>query len=147
MKFYTEKLEEDYNTILRVRQVLGTAALRNVEHIQVLQRKQDLTLQLTQLFVPFVLSEVWSSNELFDIVDCAVDLRNDITKEFAIYSCFWYSADCKIDLDSGFCEFEGWRDDRPFVLCMFPGFSQSIKLPDGSIKEICVKPARIDFEW
>ena len=88
-----------------------------------------------------------ASNELFDIVDFAVDLRNDITKEFAIYSCFWYSADCKIDLDSGFCEFEGWRDDRPFVLCMFPGFSQSIKLPDGSIKEFCVKPARIDFEW
>jgi hypothetical protein len=130
-----------------VRQVLGVAAIRNVEHIRLLERKQDLTLELTKLFSPLFPTKAWSSSGLFDIVDTAVDLRNDITKEFAIYSCFWFSADCKIDLDLGLCEFDGWCDERPFLLCISPGFSQSIKLHDGSIKELCLKQARIEMEW
>jgi hypothetical protein len=132
---------------LKTRQALGTAALKNVENIQLLERKQDLTLELTRLFSPFFPSKTCKTEDLFAIVDAAVDLRNDITEEHAIYSCYWYCADCKIDLDSGFCTFDGWRDDHSFLLCTFPGFSQSIKLHDGSIKEICVKPATIEIDW
>lgn len=145
---HSNKIETDFEQILTARQVLGTAALHNVENIKLLERKQDLTLELTRLFSPFFPSQTCKTEDLFSIVDTAVDLRNDITEERAIYSCYWYCADCNIDLDAGFCVFDGWRDDdHPFLICTFPGFSQSIKLHDGSIKEMCLKPAVIEMEW
>lgn len=133
--------------MLKLRQILGIAALRNVEDITLIKRKQDLTLELTHLFSPLVSSDTENLEGLFEIIDFAVDLRNDITKELAIYSCYWFSADCKIDLDLGLCDFDGWRDEYSFLLCIFPGFSQSIKLHDGAIREVLLKPARIEMEW
>jgi len=52
-----------------------------------------------------------------------------------------------VDLDSGFCEFEGWRDDEEFPLCVFPGFGLAFRGEDGAIKEVCVKPAVVELGW
>ena len=143
-----EKIEADFENVLRIRQLLGFAALDNARtNNDVVRRKSDLTMQLKQLFSTFIPEGVCKSEDIFDIISEAVDIREEITKELAIYSYYWFPADGKIDLDSCFCEFEGWNDEDPFPLCVLPGFGQSIKLHDGSIKELCIKPAKIVLEY
>jgi hypothetical protein len=117
-----------------------------VENIQLLERKRGLALELKQIFSGFLPETLCKQEDFFIILDAAVDLRNDMTKELAIYSCYWISTDNKIDLDSGFYKFWEWHES-PFPICLFPGFSQSVKLHDGSIKEICVRPAKLELDW
>lgn len=139
------RIEQDYSKVVRIRQLLGIAAVENIGTNNVIHHKSDLTIQLKRLFSTIVPFEC-QSEDIFEIVTIAADLRYEITREFAIYSFYWCAADEKIDLDSNFCEFEGWSDDDPFLLCVFPGFGESIKLDDGSIKEVCINPAKVILE-
>ena len=130
--------------ILEIRQLLGTVAIQYVDNIQLVERKHALTVEITELFNIFIPCK---EEDIYSIVQTAVDLRNDMTRELAFYSCYWFGVDSKVDLDSGFCEFEGWRDEETFPLCVFPGFGLAFKLDDGSIKEICIKPAAVELGW
>jgi hypothetical protein len=129
---------------LGIRQLLGTVALQYVDNIQTVQKKQDLTIEITGFLSPLINCK---EEDIYLIVSSAVDLRNDMTRELAFYSCYWFGVDSKVDLDSVFCEFEGWRDDEGFPLCVFPGFGEMYKLGDGSIKEVCVKRAVVELGW
>ncbi len=137
-------VDADFVTVLQVRQLLGTVALQYVDNIQLLQKKQDVTIEITKFLFPLFGCK---EKDIFPIVSSAVELRNDMTRELAFYSCYWFGVDSKVDLDSVFCEFEGWRDDEGFPLCVFPGFGEMYKLGDGSIKEVSVKPAVVELGW
>lgn len=138
-------IDAPFDTILELRQLLGTVSLQYVDNIQLVERKHSLAVEITELFNNLVPCAVEA--DIYRIVETAVDLRNDMTRELAFYSCYWFGVESKVDLDSGFCEFEGWRDEETFPLCVFPGFGMAEKWDDGSIKEICVKPAVVELGW
>lgn len=119
--------------------------MQYVEALKLLERKTELTSMLTQLFSEFLPPNSFPADVVFDIVTAAVDLRNDMTRERATFSFFWFPTDSKIDLDSRFYEFEGWSDE-PLHLCVSPGICESIKLDDGSIRELCISPAKVELE-
>ena len=75
-----------------------------------------------------------------------MELKNDLMRRDSIYSFYWFSADSRVDLDSNFYDFEGWSDEEPLPLCLFPGLSESIRFSDGSIKELCIVPASVTLE-
>jgi len=131
---------------LNTRQFLGAAAFQNTEDPEQFEFKKNLVSELTQFlwaFIPF--NPPFNSEELSGIVDLAVEIRNNMTRERAIYSCFWFPANSPINLDSLFYEFEGWRDE-PLSLCLSPGLCESIKMDDGGLKEICITPARVQMD-
>jgi hypothetical protein len=140
----SEIVEANFQEILTTRQYLGVAAFQNIEDPELLEWRENLTSELVQLFSGFILDNC-NSEELLGIVDLAVDIRNNMTRERAIYSCFWFPPDSHVNLDSLFYEFEGWGDE-PLSLCLSPGLSESVKLEDGGLKEICIIPALVQMD-
>ena len=120
--------------------------LQHLEPNQQTEKEREITLTLLSLFLLIFPMHSCNYEDLFGIVQEAVKLRNDITKERAVYSIYWFSTNSSLNLDTNFCEFEGWRDEQPLWLCVFPGLSESVKLSDGSIKDICIKPARVALD-
>lgn len=138
-------LDACFERVLTVRQALGTAALQNTDDLQQLKRKQEIVSELMELFSDFLPEDTCKAEDIFNIVNMAVDIRNDMTGERAIYSCFWFPADAEINLDSLFYEFDGWRD-QPLSLCVSPGLCESIMMDDGGLVEICVAPANVQLD-
>jgi hypothetical protein len=125
---------------------LGLAATNYVANsIPLVEQKRVLAANLTRLFSQFLPPENCKQEVIFGIVDEAAELKNEMAKESALYSFYWYSPEAKVNLESDFYEFEGWSDQGPLHLCLCPGISESIKLEDGALREICISPAQIEL--
>jgi hypothetical protein len=67
------------------------------------------------------------------LVKLAVEFRNEMTVEHAIYSCHWFSASEEIKVDSKSYDFEAQmeaEDGVPSALCVQPALVRRIKEED-----------------
>ena len=75
-----------------------------------------------------------------------MELRNDMTREHAIYVWCWFSSDAKIDQGSATVEFEGTLEENVVPLCVFPGLRRRFKKEDGVTRDACVAPVKVELE-
>jgi hypothetical protein len=131
-----------------VRQALGTAALQPQDSVE--KGKQVLLTELIDLFGRLVPAggEPFDSKDLTSIIDAAVHLRNEMTKEQAIYRFDWFSPDSKVDLDSELCQFdyETALESDALALCTFPGLFRVIRNRQGSIEHVCTTTTKVSLE-
>src|SRR5204863_5523483 len=81
---------------------------------------------------------------LKEIVDEAVDLRNDITGELATYHFSWDGTYEKLDHDDQI-EYRRQMDPTAVSLCVWPALLRRIKDDDGTLRDICITPARVEL--
>jgi hypothetical protein len=145
---WTHLAETEFGKVLTVRQALGTAALQPQESVE--KGKQILFIELTNLFGILVSAggEPFNSKDLTSIIDAAVHLRNEMTKEQAIYRFDWFSPDSKVDLDSEVCQFdyETTLESDVLALCTFPGLFRVIRNKQGNIEHVCTMTTKVSLE-
>jgi hypothetical protein len=131
-----------------VRQALGTASLQPQDTVE--KGKQMLQTELVDLFGRLVPAgdEPFNFKDLTSIIDAAVHLRNEMTKEQAIYRFDWFSPDCKVDLGSELCQFDYETDleSDALPLCTFPGLFRVIRNRQGSIEHVCTMKTKVSLE-
>jgi hypothetical protein len=131
-----------------VRQALGTAALQPQENVE--KGKQVFFAELMDIFGRLAPAgdEPFNSKDLTSIIDAAVHLRNEMTKEQAIYCFDWFSPDSKVDLNSEMCQFdyETALESDALALCTFPGLFRVIRNKQGNLEHVCTMTTKVSLE-
>ena len=80
-----------------------------------------------------------------DIVNDAVQLRNDMTKELVIYHPFWLSINARsLNRDSADCQ--GTLRENAMAVYIFPGFLREFKQENEDSQNVIVTRARVELE-
>jgi len=89
----------------------------------------------------------FNEREIHALVQKAVDLRDDLTREHGIYVWNWLQAGCGSEVEnSNRFDVEGEAGDNAFPLCIFPGLSRKFRNVRGSIEEVVVTQGIVEME-
>lgn len=132
--------------MLTIRQSLGIASIEMAQknHHDYRQRLINHFAHLVNPLLPQSPSKS-RGQDIVKIIDLGISLRNDMTKEHAIYFCYWFAADDKVRSDSTRYVFDGTVEDGVVPLCIQPGFGRRINEND-SLDEIVLMPAEVKLE-
>jgi len=119
-KLFSQPLEPEFSKTLDIRKAMGRAAIRrlNKPEERLTFQHEAAKLILRHLIYPSALQSP-ALRELRDTVRQAIALRDDMTRELAIYRCLWYLPGKEL---SGFEEHEGSKRARSSGAVCLPGF-------------------------
>jgi hypothetical protein len=143
-------LEKEFGKVLGIRKAIGEAALQQSVNPSVARQKAALTNNLFKMLKPLQDSPGNTQSsfhaQLSEIIDKAVDLRNDMTRELAMYSIWWFAGD-RILKYPDFIECHGEGQTASLALCVWPALIRKTKNDDGEIKLFCVTRAKVELEY
>jgi hypothetical protein len=133
---------------LSIRRALGNAALQLVVDAPSTARK--LAAELKKKFTSLILSTLKKAAfvEIESIVNLAIELRTEMTRELAIYRCNWFSTKDEVQQKAEFEEFDGAALGKTTLsLCVFPGFVREMKRDgDSKVKQVCVTKTKVEIK-
>lgn len=88
----------------------------------------------------------FKQTEIHDLIQTAVELRDDLTREYGIYVWCWVQADSAIEPNSKKVDVEGVFGGDVFPLCLFPGLCRKFKNARGVIEEVVVSQVMVEME-
>jgi hypothetical protein len=80
-------------------------------------------------------------SELCTIMESAIHLKNDMTRELVIYRCRLYKGS---EVPSTMFDSIDGNPRGVLRLCVFPGFIRQVKSENGNIVKFCVTKAKIE---
>jgi hypothetical protein len=80
-------------------------------------------------------------SELCTIMDFAMHLKNDMTRELVIYRCRLFNGS---EVPNTMFDSIDGNPRGVLRLCVFPGFIRQLKSEDGNIVKFCVTKAKIE---
>jgi hypothetical protein len=86
------------------------------------------------------------SEEIKHLINHAVQLRNDMTKELAIYFPYWIEVGVDVLKHSEAIEYDGEPQSRSLALCVFPALARRVKNGQGKLSDVCVTRAKVELE-
>jgi len=130
--------------VVMIHQNKGRGAIRLAKtHLG--QRKEEVIAQLIEildLLIPDT-GDGKTGLAVTNIVEKAVDFKNLITEEQALYDCFW--VDCGTEVQEELVEVEGEESSGKILLCTFPGLAKTVN-KDDKISTITVVKASAILE-
>jgi hypothetical protein len=130
-------VEKEFGKVLTTRQAMGTAALQQVEDVSD-KAKNHVAFELKKtLKAALPKNQEPDIQEIKRIVTHAVQLRNDMTKELAIYYSYWFRVNEDV-LNSEVAEYQGVPQSRSLALCVFPALARRIRDSQGNLTDVCV---------
>ena len=111
--------------------------------------KEKLTIEFADVFNGIVppSAQPVDPKGFVNVVELAVGLRQEMTMELAIYTCFWHFPRLdKVIMDSQWYDYgQGTLEEATLPLTVFPGFARVIKAEDRNIRRICVTPCKVEL--
>jgi hypothetical protein len=130
---------------LNVSRALGTASVALVKNLE--ESKRALQNQLADLFSGITPGRTVDPKEFTNLVNSAVELRNEMATELAVYYCFWHSPQReRVNMSSTFHDYQGDLTGDSLPLTIFPGFGRKIRKQDGSLGSVCVTSSKVELE-
>jgi hypothetical protein len=122
-----------------IHQNKGCAAIR-LANSHVKQRKEEVVVGITRILLLFLVKgteEESVRSAVHRIVEKAVQVKNAITVEQALYECFW--VDCGEDFEEEVVDVVEEESGGKVLLCTFPGLRRTVKEGDKISSVIVVK--------
>lgn len=138
-------VEKCFSNVLMIHQSKGCAAMR-LANSHVKQRKEEVAAGITGILLMFLVkgTEEESVRSVVQrIVEKAVQVKNAITVEQALYECFW--VDCGEEFKEEVVDVVEEEPTGKILLCTFPGLGRTVKEGDN-ISSVTVVKASATLE-